>query len=345
MTTTAFNTAVQNHMLTVFTTSQGRRALFAINLRNQPSFYLQDRTLVARMQYGEELHLWSAESDNDATALFNEVCRALHRHNMRRTFLKSVLAVAVVTVLAGVVITGKSLFSAPGNDQTAYLQNQAFAQNRTFMQPQEMGASMPPSAPGMPVQPTTPQEKTASATPQSVSDSDRQAAEARLASNLKKAAERQLFTVPLSSGHERTLYIFADPNCPNCQNFEPLFEALSTHYNVEIFPTSAIGGENSVKLITPVLCLAPEQRKAAWKKLFSIGDGMLNLGKDNETAPTSSPQCDIAGKALAVNDVAFKNYQFPGTPWVISDDGRHVPQSVMRDPNEMIHFMGANQEK
>ncbi|QIQ92906.1 hypothetical protein GSH13_30635 (plasmid) [Klebsiella pneumoniae] len=55
--------------------------------------------------------------------------------------------------------------------------------------------------------------------------------------NLQKAAGRGYFTVPLSSGHERTLYVFADPECPNCKNWEPVVEALGNEYNVVVFPS------------------------------------------------------------------------------------------------------------
>lgn len=120
--------------------------------------------------------------------------------------------------------------------------------------------------------------------------------------NLQKAAGRGYFTVPLSSGHERTLYIFADPQCPHCQDFEPLFEALSTRYNVEIFPVTYVGGKQSSQQIQPVLYLNKDQRAAAWKKLFSVDDGMLTIGKRKPVTIKKKPRHNAmisAGKSPA----------------------------------------------
>ncbi|MCS5801817.1 hypothetical protein LNP56_27195 [Klebsiella pneumoniae subsp. pneumoniae] len=32
----------------------------------------------------------------------------------------------------------------------------------------------------------------------------------------------------------------------------------------------------------------------------------------------------------------------PGTPWVVADDGRHVPQSMMKDPATMQAFIAGH---
>ncbi|HEN9803426.1 TPA: hypothetical protein U9J70_005439, partial [Klebsiella pneumoniae] len=91
------------------------------------------------------------------------------------------------------------------------------------------------------------------------------------------------------------------------------------------------------------------QRAAAWKKLFSVDDGMLTIGKkktgdDQKEAPAQrdDKRWKIAGEALAINDVAFSQYHIPGTPWVVADDGRHVPQSMMKDPATMQAFIAGH---
>lgn len=164
---------------------------------------------------------------------------------------------------------------------------------------------------------------------------------AALPVNLQMAAERKLFTVEYSSGHERTLYVFADPECPNCQRLEPALEAAAKEFNVVVFPVTVIGREKSIASITPVLCLPPEQRKAAWSDLFDVGHGMMELGKAQESAAVEPGHCDIAGKALGVNEVAYQTYRIPGTPWAIADDGRHVSQEVLQNPLRLQAFMGA----
>ena len=159
--------------------------------------------------------------------------------------------------------------------------------------------------------------------------------------NLQMAAERKLFTVEYSSGHARTLYVFADPQCPNCQRLEPALEAAAKDFNVVVFPVTVIGREKSIASITPVLCLPPEQRKAAWSNLFDVGHGVMEMGKAQESAAVEPGHCDIAGKALGVNEVAYQTYRIPGTPWAIADDGRHVSQKVLQNPLKLQAFMGA----
>lgn len=369
MTAITFNATVKNHQLTAFSTWQGRRALFSVNLRNRPSLYLNNACLMARMQYGEEILLWSALDTGEAERLLDAVTQAMKQDAQRKTILKSSLTlIAAALIFSGAYVSTHNLSS--NDNPPPFVQAQPFAHNPAFTQTPPMPDLMPLASQREAMnQPMATQAQTAQqqATPDNVpagpaqamaqptasqgaqgenTAEEIQAVETKLASNLGKAAGRKLFTVPLSSGHERTLFVFADPNCPNCQNLEPLFEALSTQYNVQVFPTTAFGGDESAKLIKPVLCLPPEQRKAAWQKLFSVDDGMLNPHGSKEPKPEAAPaDCDIAGKALGVNDVAFKTYHFPGTPWVISDDGRHVPQAVMRNPDEMIKFMSERPEK
>jgi TrbB protein len=161
-----------------------------------------------------------------------------------------------------------------------------------------------------------------------------------LPAKLQMAAEHKVFTVDYSIGRSRTLYVFADPECPNCQRLEPALEAASQGFNVVVFPVAVIGREKSIASITPVLCLPPDQRKAAWSALFDIGKGVMEMGKAAaDKAVTPAEDCDVAGKALGVNEVAYQTYRIPGTPWVIADDGRHVPQDVLQNPLKLQAFM------
>lgn len=177
-----------------------------------------------------------------------------------------------------------------------------------------------------------------------------------LPAKLHKAAERNLFTVNYSTGHARTLYVFADPHCPNCTRLDPALNALSDAFNVVVFPVSVIGREKSVADITPVLCLPPEQRKAAWNALFDPARDGLNLGREaqagqgeaasKDVAANNGGQptnCDMAQKALGVNEVAYQAYRIPGTPWVIADDGRYVPQALLKDTAQLHTFLSKKQ--
>lgn len=187
-----------------------------------------------------------------------------------------------------------------------------------------------------PIAPSTPLPADGWDLPQSVREG--------LPAKIKLAAEGKLFTVDYSSGHARTLYVFADPECPNCQRLEPALEAAAEGYNVVVFPVAVIGGDKSIASIVPVLCLPSEQRKAAWMNLYDLSHGMLDMDKPAESdAGPAAGDCDAATKALGVNEVAYRTFRIPGTPWVIADDGRHVPQSVLQDPSKLQAFMGKSE--
>lgn len=170
------------------------------------------------------------------------------------------------------------------------------------------------------------------------------AAEARalLAERLKNSAVKQEFTVRLSSGHKRSLYIFLDPECPNCRIFEPTVHALAEDYNVEIFPVTLIGKTRTAEKVVPLLCSAPEKRAQMWKALNDVGTGMFKqAGKEKtDIAPAA---CDAGKLALARNDLAFELYRMPGTPTVISDQGRMIPLQAMTSDAALLSFINSSQ--
>ncbi|ASX26921.1 thioredoxin fold domain-containing protein [Candidatus Williamhamiltonella defendens] len=148
-----------------------------------------------------------------------------------------------------------------------------------------------------------------------------------LAHNLRDAAQRTIFTVPLTTGHSRTIYVFSDPLCPHCRDIEPTLEAIGKKVNIEIFPVSLRGKKETADQVIPVLCASPEHRQALWRSLF------------DEPSLTSPASCDIGEKALAVNDKAFSAYGFRGTPQLISDDGRPIPFSALKNEERLSIFM------
>ncbi|KMV67451.1 hypothetical protein AI28_17150 [bacteria symbiont BFo1 of Frankliniella occidentalis] len=160
-----------------------------------------------------------------------------------------------------------------------------------------------------------------------------------LPAKLHSAASRGLFTVPLSSGHARTVWVFADPACPNCQRMERHIETAAGTVNVVIFPVTIEGREESLKALTPVMALPEAQRAAAWKRLFAADAGIGVPGSAAAPAVTDETQAETARGAIGVNEVAFRAYRLPGTPWTISDDGRYVPQSVLSSPGALEAFL------
>lgn len=157
------------------------------------------------------------------------------------------------------------------------------------------------------------------------------------AASLKKAADSGRYTINLSSGRTRTIYVFSDPLCPHCQEIEPTLEALTRDYNVVIFPVTLVGKQDTVAAVSPILCVAPDKRTSLWQSLFRAdGNVSLSPSASKEIAPDS---CTDGQHAISINDRAFDYYQLPGTPQLIADDGRDIPFSALTSDDALANFM------
>ncbi|EBB7504352.1 hypothetical protein FHE25_21440 [Salmonella enterica] len=159
------------------------------------------------------------------------------------------------------------------------------------------------------------------------------------AASLKKAADSGRYTIALSSGHARTIYVFSDPLCPHCREIEPTLEALTRDYNVVIFPVTLVGKQDTVAAVSPLLCSAPLIRAPLWENIFRPG-----IGPSPATPDTKGPgplRCADGDHAISVNDRAFDYYQLPGTPQLIADDGRDIPFSALTSDDALASFMNA----
>ncbi|HDI6030663.1 TPA: hypothetical protein PN971_004906, partial [Escherichia coli] len=175
----------------------------------------------------------------------------------------------------------------------------------------------------------------ASASPQPLVTKKTQSPQAVRAESLKKAAASGRYTVTLSTGHPRTIYVFSDPLCPHCRTLEPVLDVLAQDYNVEIFPVSVIGSTDSQKLLSPLLCQPAAERPAHWKSLFAVDAGMAPGSKTD--APAT--ECEEGLHALNINNRAFNYYQLPGTPQLLADDGREIPLSVLTSDKRLADFL------
>lgn len=152
--------------------------------------------------------------------------------------------------------------------------------------------------------------------------------------SLQDAVKNGHFTVSLSSGHKKTLYVFSDPRCPHCREFEPRLQQLSKTYNVEIFPVSVFDDLKSLVRAAPVLDTARDKRVAKWAETIQMPLSTLDPKMDN---PTEEPKTDGA-MLVNANNTAFMKFQFYGTPTIISDDGRQIPVGVVNDDGLLSQF-------
>ncbi|EBT5743411.1 thioredoxin fold domain-containing protein [Salmonella enterica] len=157
------------------------------------------------------------------------------------------------------------------------------------------------------------------------------------AASLKKATDSGRYTINLSGGRARTIYVFSDPFCPGCRQIEPTLEALTRDYNVVIFPVTLVGKQKTTEAVAPVLCAAPQKRAQLWQSLFKE-DGVMPLSSTASDTPTPT-SCTDGEHAVAINDRAFDYYQLPGTPQLIADDGRDIPFSALTSDDALARFM------
>lgn len=305
--------------------------VFTCRMNTQPWFVVHSDGLYAQNASDSLTPLYRG---NDAPQLLACLNRVLRADAGRRTGyrLLGAGAIAVILMAAGWLFLNASTTHSPSDIQHVLT---APALQRSAPQ---VIASTPRAV-------ATPLPAEAVKSP-AVSPSDGWAAgaetRAAIPGKLKNAAARGLFTIPLSSGHQRTLYVFADPECANCRRMERHFEAIAGMVNVVIFPVTTEGGQTSLDVLTPVMALPEADRAQAWKTLFSADAGIPVPGKNTAPGVTDEERAEVARAAIGVNEVAFRAYRLPGTPWTISDDGRYVPQAVLSSPAALQAFLNGN---
>ncbi|MDY7563400.1 DsbC family protein [Pseudomonas sp. AB6] len=347
-----FSVLIQGNLLVATQAKDNaKRTLCVLDMRHKPSFYLGRGHVVCRDSLGQEFTLdtVSGEDAKDLLAELQAVQLHHHKHTRKIWHLTKSLHPTAPAVAAMLLFSIGAAVGHWGGGSSA-------GDPSVRVSEPELSASAalptPVNSKLLHAQ-TNPVQAVSSMVPAAVAPADNgwtlpASIRATLPEKLHKAAERKLFTVDYSSGHARTLFVFADPGCPNCQRLESSLLAASSAFNVVVFPVSVIGKEQSIAAITPVLCLPPEQRKAAWSALFDPGHDGLSLGREKPASDEGATEaggkpgeCDVANKALGINEVAYQTYRIPGTPWVIADDGRYVSQALLRDPVKLQAFLGS----
>lgn len=265
--------------------------------------------------------------------------------------LNQTLATAIAAAPTNPATTNETLRHAAATE-SQNMQN-AMRDNRNAL-PTSPSAALQPSTPPVPpvasgsapVAPASPSEALQMAatpvTPPTTvkTEATEQSARQKMVGILKRSADRGLFTIPLSTGHERTLYTFLDPTCAVCKSMEPEIEQLAQHYNVIIFPVSVVnGGGDAVDKIVPVLCEKDlTARAVAWSDLFRPDAGVQVPGQ--ATSPQVSEDCAVSAQAVvAVNNTGFRTFGFSGTPTVLTDTGIRLATGMLTAPDKIAHFL------
>ncbi|MGF7228217.1 thioredoxin fold domain-containing protein [Pantoea agglomerans] len=331
-------------------TGNGISMLFFCSLRQMPWFVVHSDGLYAQNAHDALTPLYRGEDAALLLRCINDLMTTVESKRLRSLRQRKYSYVAAALIAAGfllaIPITGFKFLSAHDtpmlttvDSRQEFLSKVGPARNTpaepaapSMMQLQDKGEHIDHGAPQQQTQ------QSAAAAPADGWDLPLNV-RAELPSKLRNAASRGLFTVPLSAGHARTVYVFSDPNCPECQRMERHLEAASDVVNVVIFPVTIRGGVSSLQVLTPVMALPEVQRADAWKRLFSADAGVSVPGKAPAASVPAENVVELARGAIGVNEVAYHAYRLPGTPWTISDDGRYVPQSVLSSPAALTEFL------
>ncbi|WP_051243709.1 DsbC family protein [Azohydromonas australica] len=170
------------------------------------------------------------------------------------------------------------------------------------------------TAPGVPVPPVQPPE-------------------AEVAKGMDNAVRAGKFSVQVSSGSAGTLYVFSDPGCPHCRDFERELDVLAKTYTIHVFPVSVIGGSASATRISQLLCTSAGARSAGWKRLVTGG------------SVADAPACEDGPRAVAANDQIFRVLGLPGTPSIVAADGRIMSESLPLNAQSVDSWMRAAQRR
>lgn len=333
-----FSASLKGKTLTIYQHEGSQRLpVTIIDKCKNHRFYLKDKGVVNDCYgFGREALIYQGASDEEAKRVMQAIDDAFSAKNTRRIQFKryaGVAATAAAVTLALVSFT-RHFPPAMGTDvqqevrysaESQAIHDQPAGMPQTNVNAYQQQSVVIPASTAKDIQ-TLPQTKT---TPAS---EDYQTT----AQTLKAAAQSGRYTISLSSGHARTLYVFADPLCHNCQIIEPALEALSQKYNVEIFPVTLVGKQQTMGLVDPIMCQASASRLPLWKNLFRTDAGMA----PGET-PSEQSSCESGDDAIAKNDVAFNAYNLPGTPSLLSDDGRYIPLATLKTDESLATFLNA----
>lgn len=329
-------------------TGNGISMLFLCYLRQMPWFVVHSDGLYAQNAHDALTPLYRGEDAAQLLRCITDLLTTVEsKFSFRRIFRDESYGI-VAAILASMLVIGASFaFSFYSSTSTRLLTT---VDAHPVLHPEAGAARFTPAEPAgiplmqAPVQGTrTDSPAVTLEQPPAVVSADGWSlplsVRAELPPKLRNAASRGLFTVPLSSGHERTVYVFSDPNCPECQRMERHIETAAGSVNVVIFPVTIRGGALSLQELTPVMSLPEAERAGAWKRLFSADSGVSVPGTALVKPAPDENTAELARGAIGVNEVAYHAYRLPGTPWTISDDGRYVPQSVLSSPEALTAFL------
>lgn len=325
-----FSVLFKNGMLAAYA-GHSKNPLFLVMPGPSTRFYLRGNVLMHDSKTQSPQEIYHAETPEQAAILLKVIQEERQRrYKSQKNFLLFLLMLVMVILFGfAVLTTANSYISTDERNSNTPQQVPAVSRSEPVKHaPVTVDIVAEPPAVAVP-QKSAP---VAQAIPSGPEDS-----RAIRAASLKKATDSGRYTINLSGGRARTIYVFSDPFCPGCRQIEPTLEALTRDYNVVIFPVTLVGKQKTTEAVAPVLCAAPQKRAQLWQSLFKA-DGVMSLSPTESDTPTPT-SCTDGEHAIAINDRAFDYYQLPGTPQLIADDGRDIPFSALTSDDALARFM------
>ncbi|EHD3630372.1 thioredoxin fold domain-containing protein [Salmonella enterica] len=324
-----FSVLFKNGMLAAYA-GNSQTPLFLVMPGPLSRFYLRGNVVVHDSKTQSPQEIYQAETPEEAAMLLKAVQdERQHRHKVQNKRALIVLGMVLVIVLASLLLAAAAREMYRPDERRIHppfplLSLSEPARN----EPISVDIAAAPRS-------NVTQQKPAPVKPSiQVTPDDSRVIRA---ASLKKATDSGRYTINLSGGRARTIYVFSDPFCPGCRQIEPTLEALTRDYNVVIFPVTLVGKQKTTEAVTPVLCAAPQKRAQLWQSLFKV-DEVMPLSSTASDTPTPT-NCTDGEHAVAINDRAFDYYQLPGTPQLIADDGRDIPFSALTSDDALARFM------
>lgn len=324
-----FSVLFKNGMLAAYA-GHSKNPLFLIMPGPLSRFYLRGNVLMHDSKTQSPQEIYQAETPEKAAMLLKAIHdERQHNRKEQNKFLLIFLGVMLGLVLAALLLTAVAREMYRPDERRIHPPVPPMSLSEPAInEPVSVDIAATPPAAAVPQKPAP----VAQAIPSGLEDS-----RAIRAASLKKATDSGRYTINLSGGRARTIYVFSDPFCPGCRQIEPTLEALTRDYNVVIFPVTLVGKQKTTEAVAPVLCAAPQKRAQLWQSLFKA-DGVMSLSPTESDTPTPT-SCTDGEHAIAINDRAFDYYQLPGTPQLIADDGRDIPFSALTSDDALARFM------
>lgn len=335
----SFTVLFKNGMLTAYA-ENSTAPLFLIIPGPSGRFFIHGSVLMHDSRTQRTQEIYRASTPEDAAALLQAIQterqeRTTRQNRLALKLLAVLFVVFCIYMLVNIAIyfndASKNLAMYPPPPPMMHMPVSAPASIPTSV-------SVPPAPKAPPFTAPVSANEIPTRAVRAVSPVNRNDTLAVRAGNLKRAADSGRYTISLSDGHSRTIYVFSDPLCPHCQEIEPTLEALTRDYNVVIFPVTLVGKQDTVNTVAPILCEVPQKRTLWWQSLFKADGGMPFPSPDTRKSLAS---CTDGEHAISINNRAFDYYQLPGTPQLIADDGRDIPFSALTSDDALARFMNA----